>query len=60
MKTIGELFTSLPNGAEIPLHLTRFFPRYRMTDRPATGRERVLRLVSVARESLRWVYPGNM
>ena len=51
---------SLPNGEEIPLHLTRFFPRYRMTDRRATERQSVLRLVAVARERLRRVYPGNM
>lgn len=44
---------------EIPLHLTRFFPRYRMTDRPATSVDAVYRLTEIARESLRWVYPGN-
>ncbi|MBR5095154.1 MAG: AmmeMemoRadiSam system radical SAM enzyme [Oscillospiraceae bacterium] len=51
---------SLPRGEEIPLHLSRFFPRYHMTDRGATPRESLLRLVSVAREKLRYVYPGNM
>ena len=45
--------------AEIPLHLSRFFPRYRMTDRSPTEVERVYRLAEIARESLRWVYPGN-
>ena len=44
---------------DIPLHLSRFFPRYRMTDRPPTGVEAVYRLADVAREYLRWVYPGN-
>ena len=51
---------SLPNGAEIPLHLTRFFPRYKMADREPTPRESVLRLAAAAEEKLRWVYPGNM
>lgn len=51
---------SLRGGEEIPLHLTRFFPRYQMTDRRATERASVLRLVSVARERLRYVYAGNM
>ena len=60
IRALTEWVASLPGGEEIPLHLTRFFPRYRMTDRQATGRERVLRLVSLARERLRWVYPGNM
>ena len=60
IRSLTEWVASLPNGEEIPLHLTRFFPRYRMTDRRATVRETVLRLVSAARERLRWVYPGNM
>ena len=51
---------SLPNGGEIPLHLTRFFPRYRMTDRRATERQTVQKLAAAARERLRHVYPGNM
>ena len=44
---------------DIPLHLSRFFPRYRMTDRPPTPVETVYRLADAARESLRWVYEGN-
>ncbi len=44
---------------DIPLHLSRFFPRYRMTDRPPTPVETVYRLADVARESLKWVYTGN-
>ena len=60
IRVLAEWVASLPNGREIPLHLTRFFPRYRMTDRPATSRQRVTDLVSVARESLAYVYPGNM
>ncbi len=60
IRDLTEWVASLPGGEEIPLHLTRFFPRYRMTDRSATRRESVLRLVSAARERLRWVYPGNM
>ena len=60
IRALAEWVASLPNGREIPLHLTRFFPRYRMTDRPATSRQRVTDLVSAARESLAYVYPGNM
>ena len=43
----------------IPLHLSRFFPRYRMTDRSPTPVERVYRLVEEAREYLAHVYTGN-
>ena len=60
IRALTEWVASLPGGEEIPLHLTRFFPRWRMTDRKATERQSVLRLVSLARERLHWVYPGNM
>lgn len=60
IRDLTHWVASLPGGADIPLHLTRFFPRYKMTDRNATERQSVLRLVSVARESLRFVYAGNM
>ena len=46
-------------GREIPLHISRFFPRFHMTDRPATDIETVYRLAEVAGEKLAYVYPGN-
>ena len=46
-------------GKEIPLHISRFFPRYRMQDRAATDVKKVYRLADVARERLRYVYTGN-
>ncbi len=46
-------------GGDIPLHISRFFPRFHMTDRPATDVRRVYRLADVARESLKYVYTGN-
>jgi pyruvate formate lyase activating enzyme len=45
--------------ADIPLHLSRFFPRYRMTDRPPTNVETVYRLADAARDALHFVYTGN-
>ena len=44
---------------EIPLHLSRFFPRYQMTDRPPTPVEQVYRLAEAAQEYLSHVYTGN-
>lgn len=44
---------------EIPLHLSRFFPRYQMTDRPPTPVEQVYRLADEARTCLPFVYTGN-
>ena len=46
-------------GPGIPLHISRFFPRFHMTDRPATDVRSVYRLADVARERLRYVYTGN-
>ncbi|WP_363323968.1 radical SAM protein [uncultured Oscillibacter sp.] len=44
---------------DIPLHLSRSFPRYRMMDRPPTPVERVYQLTDAAREYLTFVYTGN-
>ena len=60
MRALTDWVASLPDGENIPLHLTRFFPRYRMTDRAATERKTVLRLAEIAGEKLKYVYPGNM
>ena len=46
-------------GPGIPLHVSRFFPRFRMTGRPATDVAAVYRLAGIAREKLRYVYTGN-
>ena len=44
---------------DIPLHVSRFFPRHHMTDRPPTPVETVYRLAEVAREKLKYVYTGH-
>ena len=46
-------------GQTIPLHITRFFPRFNMTDRSATDIGQIYRLVDIAREELQYVYSGN-
>jgi pyruvate formate lyase activating enzyme len=48
-----------PDGEEVPLHITRFFPRFHMTDRKATEVKTVYRLAEIARENLKYVYTGN-
>lgn len=52
----GWLFSVSP---DIPLHISRFFPRHHMTDRLPTPVETVYRLADVAREKLRHIYTGN-
>lgn len=44
---------------EIPLHVSRFFPQYRMKNKAPTEVEAVYRLASVARRHLKYVYEGN-
>ncbi|MBQ1407493.1 MAG: AmmeMemoRadiSam system radical SAM enzyme [Eubacterium sp.] len=46
-------------GKDVPLHISRFFPRFHMTDRPATDVRRVYKLADVARSELKYVYTGN-
>lgn len=46
-------------GRDIPLHISRFFPQYRMLDRGPTDTRRVYHLAEVARENLRDVFTGN-
>ena len=46
-------------GKDIPLHVTRFFPRYQMADRDATETGRVYRLADTARKYLEHVFVGN-
>ena len=43
----------------IPLHISRFFPRFHMMDRMATPVDKIYRLKAVAEEKLRFVYTGN-
>ena len=57
MRNICSWISSL--SPQIPLHISRFFPRYRMTDRPATSVRAIYRLADVAREYLKYVYTGN-
>ena len=57
MRQIARWLASVdPN---IVLHVTRFFPRWRLRDRPATPVEDVYRLADVAREELASVVVGN-
>ena len=46
-------------GTEIPLHVSRFFPRFHMLDKKATDPALVYRLVATARKHLKYVYTGN-
>jgi pyruvate formate lyase activating enzyme len=44
---------------EIPLHISRFFPRWKMQDKEATPVKKVYRLAQIARNHLKYVHEGN-
>ena len=65
MRELSQWIAGLPEvsggrqGRDIPLHITRFFPRYHMMGKKPTDVRKIYSLVKVAEESLRYVYPGN-
>lgn len=58
-KWIASLPAPASEAGQIPLHVTRFFPRYHMTDKNATDVQRVYQLADTAREYLQHVFVGN-
>lgn len=46
-------------GSNVPLHISRFFPRFKMKDRNATEVSLIYRLAETARKHLEYVYTGN-
>ena len=59
MRTLSGWVAGLKGGKTIPLHISRFFPRFHMLDRSATDVKLIYRLAEVAREKLEYVYTGN-
>lgn len=57
MRSLSAWLAGVDN--EIPLHISRFFPRYKMSDRDATPVKTVYTLADIAREYLKHVYTGN-
>ena len=45
---------------DILLHLSRFFPRYKVDDLPPTPAETIYRLKDIAQKKLKYVYTGNL
>ncbi|HHW00773.1 MAG TPA: AmmeMemoRadiSam system radical SAM enzyme [Clostridiaceae bacterium] len=61
MEEIEELAKWLASVShEIPLHLSRFFPRYKMRDVSPTPRETLFEAKDVAERYLKHVYLGNI
>ncbi|MBR3745904.1 MAG: hypothetical protein IKN27_02980, partial [Selenomonadaceae bacterium] len=45
---------------DIPLHISRFFPHYRVRNLPPTPVKKIYELVDIAKEHLNFVYAGNV
>ncbi len=62
MRQLSDWVASLEDqtGKKIPLHITRFFPAFKLTDRGPTPVNTIMRLVEVAKENLDFVFPGNI
>lgn len=59
MRELTAWVASLPGGADIPLHVSRFFPQFHMRNRAATDVSHIYRLADIAREKLHYVFTGN-
>ena len=62
MRQLSAWVAGLENqvNKKIPLHITRFFPAFKLTDRAPTPVSTILHLVEVAKENLEFVFPGNI
>lgn len=58
METQARWIASL--SKDIPLHLSRFFPRYKVDNLPLTPASTIFHLRDIAREHLNFVYTGNL
>lgn len=58
MRALSSWLASV--NPEIPLHISRFFPAFKMSNRLPTPIKTILDLVEIAQESLRYVYSGNI
>jgi len=57
MEKISEWIASV--NPEIPLHISRFFPAWKMKDCEATDVKQIYELAKIARKKLKYVYTGN-
>ena len=46
--------------AEIPLHISRFFPQFKYTSKPPTDISLMYKMKAIAEEKLKYVYLGNV
>jgi len=60
LKELQGLYRFLADiSPDIPLHISKYFPRYRCT-LPQTSEKKILECANIAREYLNYVYVGNI
>lgn len=59
IEALSTWISELHHGRDIPLHISRFFPRFHMQDRRATDVKQIYRLRQIAARRLNYVYTGN-
>ncbi|MCX7843742.1 MAG: AmmeMemoRadiSam system radical SAM enzyme [Clostridia bacterium] len=58
IERLSEWLSSI--SREIPLHLSRYFPNYKMLDVPPTPKETLYKAKEIASRHLAYVYAGNL
>ena len=60
MEEMTKWITSLPGGCDIPYHVTRYFPRFKMSDVPMTPAKTLYDMAEIAGKRLNHVFTGNI
>ena len=62
MRELSAWVTTLEKqfSKKISLHITRFFPAFKLTDKEATPISTIMNLVEIAKENLEFVFAGNV
>ena len=58
MEALSQMLSKI--RPDIPLHISAFYPAYKMRDKPPTRPETIRHLCKTAQRNLKYVYPGNI
>ena len=58
MEALSQMLSKI--RPDIPLHISAFYPAYKMRDKAPTRPETIRHLCKIAQRNLKYVYPGNI
>jgi len=58
MEALSQMLSKI--RPDIPLHISAFYPAYKIRDKPPTRPETIRHLCKTAQRNLKYVYPGNI